>query len=95
MIELKIPKLGLTMENAKLLSWGFSSGDEVKKDEIIFVIETDKVTFDVTAPGDGIIHPVVQTGESYDVDRIVGYLAESREEYENLLKNYSRRYAGS
>ena len=88
MIELKIPKLGLTMENAKLLSWGFSSGDEVKKDEIIFVIETDKVTFEVAAPGDGIIYPVAKTGESYDVDETVGYLAGSREEYENLLKDY-------
>ena len=88
MIELKIPKLGLTMENAKLLSWGYLSGDEVKKDEIIFVIETDKVTFEVTAPGDGIIHPVAKTGETYDVDQTVGYLAGSREEYENLLKDY-------
>jgi len=88
MIELKIPKLGLTMENATLLSWGFSSGDEVKKDEIIFVIETDKVTFEVPAPNDGILHPVAKIGEQYDVDQTVGYLAESREEYESLLRDY-------
>ncbi|OQY16460.1 MAG: hypothetical protein B6I32_03440 [Desulfobacterium sp. 4572_20] len=88
MIELKIPKLGLTMEDAKLLSWQFKSGDEVKKDQTIFIIETDKVTFEVPAPADGIIHPVAKTGETYDVDQTVGYLAESREEYENLLKNY-------
>ncbi|MFW6148114.1 MAG: biotin/lipoyl-containing protein, partial [Thermodesulfobacteriota bacterium] len=42
MIELKIPKLGLTMEEAKLVSWQYRSGDEVKKDDIIFVIETEK-----------------------------------------------------
>jgi pyruvate dehydrogenase E2 component (dihydrolipoamide acetyltransferase) len=88
MIELKIPKLGLTMEDAKLLSWQFRSGDEVKKDQTIFIIETDKVTFEVTAPADGIIHPVAKTGETYDVDQTVGYLAENREEYESLLKNY-------
>jgi len=88
MIELKIPKLGLTMESAKLLSWQCGSGDEVKKDQTIFVIETDKVTFEVTAPSDGIMHPVAKIGETYDVDQTVGYLAENREEYENLLKNY-------
>jgi pyruvate dehydrogenase E2 component (dihydrolipoamide acetyltransferase) len=88
MIELKIPKLGLTMEDAKLLSWQFASGDEVKKDQTIFIIETDKVTFEVTAPTDGIIHPVAMTGETYDVDQTVGYFAENREEYESLLKNY-------
>jgi pyruvate dehydrogenase E2 component (dihydrolipoamide acetyltransferase) len=88
MIELKIPKLGLTMEDAKLLSWQCSSGDEVKKDQTIFIIETDKVTFEVPSPADGIIHPVAKTGETYDVDQTVGYLAENREEYENLLKDY-------
>jgi len=88
MIELKIPKLGLTMESAKLLSWQFASGDEVKKEETIFVIETDKVTFEVSSPADGIIHPVAKTGETYDVDQTVGYLVENREEYENLLKTY-------
>ncbi len=88
MIELKIPKLGLTMEDAKLLSWQCRSGDEVKKDQTIFIIETDKVTFEVAAPTDGIIHPVAKTGETYDVDQTVGYLAENREEYESLLKKY-------
>jgi len=88
MIELKIPKLGLTMENAKLLSWQFSSGDEVNKDEVLFVIETEKVTFEVPSPADGIIHPVARTGETYAVEETVGYLAESREEYEQLVRDY-------
>jgi pyruvate dehydrogenase E2 component (dihydrolipoamide acetyltransferase) len=88
MIELKIPKLGLTMENAKLLSWQCKSGDEVKKDQTIFIIETDKVTFEVPSPADGIIHPVAQAGETYAVEYIVGYLAETREEYKGLVKDY-------
>ncbi len=88
MIELKIPKLGLTMENAKLLSWQFNSGDEVKKGETIFIIETDKVTFEVSSPADGIIHPVAQAGETYEVEYTVGCLADNREEYERLVKDY-------
>jgi pyruvate dehydrogenase E2 component (dihydrolipoamide acetyltransferase) len=89
MIELKIPKLGLTMEEAKLLSWQFKSGDEVKKDETIFIIETDKVTFEVPSPSDGLIHPVAQAGETYAVEYTVGYLAESRQEYERVIKDYA------
>ena len=88
MIELKIPKLGLTMENAKLLSWQCRSGDEVKKDQTIFIIETDKVTFEVSSPADGIIHLVAQVGETYSVEHTVGYLADNREEYERLIKEY-------
>jgi pyruvate/2-oxoglutarate dehydrogenase complex dihydrolipoamide acyltransferase (E2) component len=88
MIELKIPKLGLTMEEAKLVSWQYRSGDAVKKDDIIFVIETDKVTYEVEAPSDGIIHPMGQPGETYAVEETVGYLAESREEYERLIREH-------
>ncbi len=88
MIELKIPKLGVTMENAKLLSWDYKSGDEVKKGETLFIIETDKVTFEVPAPSDGIIHPVAKAGETYLVDQTVGYLAENRDTYERLIDDH-------
>ncbi|MBW2078779.1 MAG: lipoyl domain-containing protein [Deltaproteobacteria bacterium] len=88
MIELKIPKLGLTMEEAKLVSWQYRSGDEVKKDDTVFTIETDKVTYEVPAPADGIIHPMAKTGETYPVEETVGYLAESREEYERLITEH-------
>lgn len=86
MIEIKIPKLGLTMESAKLASWQVKSGDHVKKDDVLLILETDKVSFEVPSPADGIIHPVVAEGEIYEVELTVGYLAENREEYEQILK---------
>ena len=86
MIEIIIPKLGLTMESAKLVRWEFSSGDEVKEGETLLVIETDKVSFEVTAPADGIIHPIALEGSTCEVEETVGYLAGDREEYEQLIK---------
>jgi pyruvate dehydrogenase E2 component (dihydrolipoamide acetyltransferase) len=86
MIEITIPKLGLTMESAKLVEWAFVSGDKVREGETILVIETDKVTFEVPAPADGIIHPVVPEGADCEVEETVGYLAEDREEYERIIK---------
>ncbi len=88
MIEIIIPKLGLTMESAKLVSWEFGSGDTVKEDETVLVIETDKVSFDVPAPADGIIHPVVPEGTDCAVEETVGYLAKDREEYEQLIREH-------
>jgi len=88
MIEITIPKLGLTMESAKLGRWEFSSGDAVKEGETILVIETDKVSFDMPAPSDGIIHPIVPEGTTCAVEEIVGYLAENREEYERIVKEF-------
>ena len=86
MIEIKIPKLGLTMEEAKLSSWQFKSGDQVKNEDVLLVIETDKVSFEVPSPADGIIHPVIAEGETCQVEQIVGYLAENHEEYEQIFK---------
>lgn len=88
MIEIKIPKLGLTMENARLIRWGVSSGDEVAEGAILLLIETDKVTFEVTAPAAGIIHPIAEAGSTCQVEETVGLLAEDREEYEQILKEY-------
>lgn len=88
MFEITIPKLGLTMESAKLSRWEFSSGDTVKEGETILVIETDKVSFDLPAPSDGIIHPVVPEGTTCAVEEIVGYLAENRETYERIVKEH-------
>jgi len=86
MIEIKIPKLGLTMESATIARWAVSSGDEVRKDDVILVIETDKVTYEVTAPEDGIIHPAAEEGAVCPVEQVVGYIAADRSEYEGLLK---------
>ena len=87
MIEITIPKLGLTMESAKLVRWELSSGDEAKEGETLLVIETDKVSFEVTAPADGIVHPIAPEGSICEVEETVGYLAMDREEYEQLIKD--------
>lgn len=86
MIEITIPKLGLTMENAKLIRWQGRSGDEVREGDPVLVIETDKVTFEVPAPVSGILHPVAPEGTVCAVEEVVGYVATDREEYEGLVK---------
>jgi pyruvate dehydrogenase complex dihydrolipoamide acetyltransferase long form len=94
MIEIAIPKLGLTMESATLAGWHCKSGDKVKKDDILLIIETDKVSFEVLSPGDGIIHPVAKEGETYNTGDVVGYLAEDRHEYERIIIDHPHAEAG-
>jgi pyruvate dehydrogenase complex dihydrolipoamide acetyltransferase long form len=88
MIEIRIPKLGLTMEKAMLHHWEFRSGEEVKEGQTILVIETDKVTFEVPSPEAGIIHPIAPEGETCAVEEVVGYLAKNRVEYEQIVKEH-------
>lgn len=88
MISITIPKLGLTMESAKLLRWNAASGKEVREGETILVIETDKVTFEVPAPASGILYPVAPEGKECMVEEVVGYIAMNREEYDRLAAQH-------
>ncbi|MBA7653046.1 Dihydrolipoyllysine-residue acetyltransferase component of pyruvate dehydrogenase complex [subsurface metagenome] len=53
--EVRLPKLGQTMEEATIIDCMVKVGDEVKKGEVIFEIETDKATLDVESPCDGFV----------------------------------------
>ena len=53
--EVRLPKLGQTMEEATIIDCMVKVGDEVKKGDVLFEIETDKATLDVESPCDGFV----------------------------------------
>ena len=52
---IEMPKLGNTVEECLLVKWNKHPGDRVSAGEVVAEIETDKATFDLTAPVDGTI----------------------------------------
>ncbi len=54
MIDLKVPEVGESVQEALLAQWLKRDGESVRKDEALFVIETDKVTLEIAAPADGV-----------------------------------------
>jgi len=83
-IEIVVPKLGLTMKEATLVRWGFGPGEKVAAEEIVLVLETDKVTYEMPSPGAGLLHPLVAAGETIQVSQVVGYLAADEAELKKL-----------
>jgi pyruvate dehydrogenase E2 component (dihydrolipoamide acetyltransferase) len=74
-VEIAMPKLGLTMKEGRILEWKKKEGDRVKRGEVLFVLETEKVTFEVESPEDGILAKIlVQAQEVTPVGAVVGYL---------------------
>jgi pyruvate dehydrogenase E2 component (dihydrolipoamide acetyltransferase) len=70
--DLLMPKLGLTMTEGLLAEWRVGPGDTVKTDDVIFVVETDKVANEITAQADGKIREIVaQAGETVPVGAVV------------------------
>ena len=53
-----VPSMGDSITEGTLLSWEKSPGDAVEQDEVLAVIETDKVNVDVRAPYAGVLTEV-------------------------------------
>ena len=74
-IEIVMPKLGLTMTEGLIVEWRKKEGDPVKKGDILFVLETEKVTYEVEAPEDGTLGPIlVKEQETVPVGALVATL---------------------
>lgn len=74
-IEVTMPKLGLTMAEGKIVEWRKKEGDNVEKGEILFVIETEKITYEYESPASGILGKiVVPVGDTVPVTTIVAYI---------------------
>ena len=64
-IEIKIPPVGESITEVQIAQWLKATGDAVKKDEAVAVIDSEKTTFDLLATEDGtlgkILYPVGAT----------------------------------
>lgn len=74
-VELKVPPAGESITEVQIGEWLKKVGDAVRRDEVIVVIETDKVTVELPAPADGVLTKiVVEAGTDAKVGDVIGYL---------------------
>ncbi|MCG8484414.1 MAG: hypothetical protein MJA31_13960 [Clostridia bacterium] len=65
MHKVKLPKLGLTMEEGTITKWYKNVGDQVTVGEKLFEVETDKLTNEIEAKESGTLTKIiVQEGET-------------------------------
>ena len=72
LVEIKVPSVGESVTEAVLAQWSKKDGDQIKKGEALFVIETDKVTLEVEAEADGVLKISVGEGETVSIGAVVG-----------------------
>ena len=79
--ELKVPALLMDMEEAQIQRWLVEEGSEVKKGEPVLEIDTDKTSFEIEAPVDGVIRGLRgEEGETVPVGATLAYIAAPGEE---------------
>jgi len=54
-VEIRMPRLTHEMQMGRLVEWFKAEGDEVRRGERLFAVETDKAVADVEAEGDGVL----------------------------------------
>jgi pyruvate dehydrogenase E2 component (dihydrolipoamide acetyltransferase) len=57
--EVRLPQLGQTMEEGTVVNCLVNVGDQVKKGDVIFEIETDKATLEMESPAEGFVKHII------------------------------------
>jgi len=73
-IDIKIPSVGESVQEAVLAEWFKKDGETIQKDEALLVIETDKVTLEVVAEAGGVLKILIQEGETVAIGAVVGQI---------------------
>ncbi|MGM0420781.1 MAG: dihydrolipoamide acetyltransferase family protein [Bacillota bacterium] len=87
--EIKMPKLGLTMEEGEVVNWHKEVGDKIEKGEIIVEIESDKISNEVESEIEGFLAvKLYETGDIVEVGAVLGVIAEDKEEITKIQAEY-------
>ncbi|EKJ86285.1 2-oxoglutarate dehydrogenase E2 component [Leptospira meyeri] len=76
-IEIKVPEMGESVTEATISAWTKKEGDAVKVDEVLAILETDKVSLEIPAPASGVLKSIAKkVGDVVHVRDILGAIEE-------------------
>jgi pyruvate dehydrogenase E2 component (dihydrolipoamide acetyltransferase) len=79
--EVYVPKLGMSQAEITVVELRKRDGQNVAKDEVVIVIETAKVTYEVSAPAAGLIFYLKKVKDKVKIGALLAVIADSREEF--------------
>lgn len=76
-VPVKVPSVGESITSGVLGAWRKKSGDYVKSGDVLFELETEKVTTEVYADTPGVIKTLVPDGGEVQVGQVVAEIDET------------------
>jgi 2-oxoglutarate dehydrogenase E2 component (dihydrolipoamide succinyltransferase) len=74
-IELKVPPAGESISEVEIGGWKKTKGDQVQRDEVLVVLESEKATVELPAPVAGVLADVLKPkGATAQVGEVIAYL---------------------
>lgn len=70
--EIILPKLGFSMNEGLLTEWLVDDGAEVRKDQPLYLLESEKSVQEIEAPVEGRLRILKEAGETYKAGTVLG-----------------------
>ena len=74
---MKIPAVGESISSGVVSVWHKRSGEQVKKGDPLFTLETDKVSTEIVAEADGVLKTKAAEGQEVKIGEVVAEIEES------------------
>lgn len=74
-IDVVVPAVGESISEVTIAAWSKKEGDSVKMDEVICELESDKATFELPSPENGVLTIVAQAGQVVPIGGVVAKIA--------------------
>ena len=74
-IDVVVPAVGESISEVTIAAWSKKEGDTVKMDEVICELESDKATFELPSPENGVLTIVAQAGQVVPIGGVVARIA--------------------
>ena len=73
--EIRLPQFGMGMQEGTIITWFKREGDQVAAGEVVAEIEAEKVTEELSAPGDGVLQRIlVPEGATVAVNELLAVI---------------------
>lgn len=71
-MDIPLPPIGDSIDRGFLASWEKSIGDYCAEDEVIAIVDTDKISFDVQTPvGGELVETLVEDGDDIEIGQVM------------------------
>jgi pyruvate dehydrogenase E2 component (dihydrolipoamide acetyltransferase) len=69
-----MPKLGMAMKEGQIGKWAKADGETVTVEDTVAIIVTKKITYELKAPAEGILHHVVRAQDTVPIGTLIGWV---------------------
>jgi 2-oxoglutarate dehydrogenase E2 component (dihydrolipoamide succinyltransferase) len=73
-VEVKVPTVGESITSGIVSTWHKKDGESVNSGDLLFTLETDKVSTEVNAPESGILRTQAAEGDEVKIDQVVAVI---------------------